>query len=150
MQCVRAPLFLLHLSFFFYVFIVFDIVCFLMALYMTVILIGRYEENRSATSIAYKKFGDTDSDQYPTFSICFKGDGLYRFNGSVIYDAYGISPRTYEMMLQGQPVFGYEYNPILAFSLWLPAFSLNCVILFNQPILAVQPNIQAISECALT
>ena len=42
------------------------------------------------------------------------------------------------------------YNPTLAFSLSLPAFSLNCVILFNQPILAIHPKIQDPSEWAGT
>ena len=39
---------------------------------------------------------------------------------------------------------------MLAFSLSFPAFSLNCVILFNQPIRATQLKIQAPSEWAAT
>lgn len=91
--------------------VIFDIVCFLMALYMTVILIGRYGENRSATSIEYKKYAETKDDQYPTLSICFKGDGLYRYNGSAIHDAYGMNPDNYHRILQGQPAFRYDYEP---------------------------------------
>ena len=45
---------------------------------------------------------------------------------------------------------GYIYKPTLAFSLSGPAFSLNCVILFSQPILATQLNNQDPSECAGT
>ena len=90
--------------------VIFDVVCFLLALYMTVILIGRYQGNKSATSIAYKKYTDTDEDQYPTFSICFYGDGLYQYNGSATYEAYGINPANYEKMLKGQPTFGYKYD----------------------------------------
>ena len=78
---------------------------------MTVILIGRYQENESATQIAYKQYAATDEDQYPTFRICFNGDGLYRYNGSAIYEAYGINPSNYEKMLQGKPAFRYEYDP---------------------------------------
>ena len=74
-----------------------------MALYMTVILIGRYQDNKSATSISYKQFATTDDDQYPTFSICLNGDGLYRFNGSAIHEAYGTNPANYEKMLLGEP-----------------------------------------------
>ena len=77
---------------------------------MTVILIGRYQDNESATQITYKKYAATDEDQYPTFSICLTGDGLYRYNGSAIYEAYGINPSNYEKMLQGQPAFRYEYD----------------------------------------
>ena len=81
-----------------------------MALYMTVILVGRYEDNKSTTSISYNQFGDTDKDQYPTYSVCLEGDGLYRYNGSATYEAYGINPSNYEKMLQGQPAFRYEYD----------------------------------------
>ena len=81
-----------------------------MALYMTVILVGRYQHNESATQIAYKQYAATDEDQYPTFSICLNGDGLYRYNGSAIHEAYGITPLSYEKMLRGRPAFQYEYD----------------------------------------
>jgi len=81
-----------------------------MALYMTVILVGRYEDNKSATSISYNQFGDTDKDQYPTYSVCLEGDGLYKYNGSAIYEAYGINPSNYEKMLLGQPTYRYGYD----------------------------------------
>ena len=77
---------------------------------MTVILAGRYEDNKSATSISYNQFGDTDRDQYPTFSICLTGDGLYQYNGSAIYEAYGINSANYEKMLLGQPAYRYAYD----------------------------------------
>ena len=77
---------------------------------MTVILIGRYDENKSSTSIVYKKFAETDQDPYPTFSICLNGDGLYRYDGRAIYEAYGINSANYEKVLQGQLAFTYEYD----------------------------------------
>ena len=77
---------------------------------MTVILVGRYADNKSATSISYNQYGDTDKDQYPTFSICLTGDGLYRYNGSAIYEAYGINSANYERMLLGQPAYRYAYD----------------------------------------
>ena len=88
----------------------FGIVCFLLAVYMTVILIGRYRKNTSATSIAYQKYAKTFKDRYPTFSICLKGAGLYRYNGSAIFSAYGINPRNYELMLEGKTAFRYDYD----------------------------------------
>ena len=77
---------------------------------MTVILVGRYEDNKSTTSISYNQFGDTDKDQYPTYTVCLEGDGLYKYNGSAVYEAYGINPSNYEKMLQGQPAFRYGYD----------------------------------------
>ena len=82
-----------------------------MAVYMTVILIGRYQANKSTTSIAYKQYADTDEDLYPTFSICLNGNGLYKYNGTAVSDAYGLNPRNYDKMLHGQPAFRYEYDP---------------------------------------
>ena len=78
---------------------------------MTVILIGRYQKNESATAIEYRRYSDRNEDQYPTFSICLIGDGLYRYNGNTIYEAYGINPGNYEGMLQGETAFRYEYDP---------------------------------------
>ena len=75
------------------------------------ILVGRFRENRNATTIEYKKFAATDDDRYPTFSICFKGNGLYRYNGSILLRAYGTNVANYEKMLNGQPAFRYDYDP---------------------------------------
>ena len=77
---------------------------------MTVILIGRYEKDKSATSITYRKYAETDEDRYPTFTICVNGDSLYRYNESTIYKAYGINSANYEKILQGEPAFRYEYD----------------------------------------
>ena len=91
--------------------VIFDVICFLLALYMTVKMIGRYYEDRNSTSIAYKKYSDSLVNQYPVFSICFKGDRLYRFNETAIFTAYWIHSTDYEMMLNGYPAFQYEYDP---------------------------------------
>ena len=90
--------------------VIYNVLCFFMAVYMTVILIGRYEKDKSATSIAYRKYAERDEDRYPTFTICVNGDGLYRYNESAIYRAYGINSANYEKILQGEPAFRYEYD----------------------------------------
>ena len=77
---------------------------------MTVILVGRYRKNKNATSIAYKTYAQTIEDIYPTFTLCLKGDGLYHYNGSAIFQAYGLNPRNYEQMLEGKPAFRYHYD----------------------------------------
>ena len=78
---------------------------------MTVIMVGRFREDRNATSVAYKKYSETWDDQYPTFSICFRGQGLYRYNESAIFKALRITPMNYKMMLEGRPAFRYDYIP---------------------------------------
>ena len=42
--------------------------------------------------------------------MCFEGNGIYRFNESAIFAAYGIHLIDYEQMLLGKPAFQYEYN----------------------------------------
>ena len=78
---------------------------------MTLKNISRFHDDESVTTTTYKKYLDTENDKYPTFSVCFEGDGLYRFNGSAIFNAYGINLRDYEMMVQGEQAFQFEYDP---------------------------------------
>ena len=75
--------------------IIFDSICFLLALYMTLKMIGRFREDRSTTSIAYKKHDATLEDQYPTFSLCLKGRDMYKYDQNAIFKAYGIYPVSY-------------------------------------------------------
>lgn len=79
---------------------------------MTFKNIGRFQEDASTTAIAYKKFGRTVQNKYPSFTVCFEGNGLYRFNESAIFAAYGIHLNDYESMLQGKSAFQYEYDPL--------------------------------------
>ena len=78
---------------------------------MTVTMIGRFREDRNSTSVSYKKYDQISGDVYPTFSICFKGNGLYHFNDTAIFEAFGINPGNFEMLLQGQNAFQYIYDP---------------------------------------
>ena len=91
--------------------VVFDVICFLLALSMAIDLIGRYNEDENATSTAYKKYGKTLDDKYPSFSVCLEGDGLYRFNDTSIFWAYGVHRTDYEMMLNGKNAYQYDYDP---------------------------------------
>ena len=77
---------------------------------MTLKNIGRYHEETNATAIIYKKYGHTVDDIYPTFSVCIKGDGLYRFNETAIFAAYGIHLSDYEAMMDGRLGFQYKYD----------------------------------------
>ena len=91
--------------------VLFDAVCFSLALYWTLKNIGRFYEDSNATAITYKKYGETIQDKYPSFSVCFEGNGLYQFNETAIFAAYGLHLRDYEMMLEGKQAFQYEYEP---------------------------------------
>ena len=84
--------------------------CALLAIYMTLQNIVKYQEDESETTISYKKYGNAVEGKYPTFSMCFEGNGINRFNENAIFAAYGIHLSDYEQMVRGQPAFQYEYN----------------------------------------
>ena len=91
--------------------VLFDAICFLLALYWTLKNIGRFHEDTNATAITYKKYGETSQDKYPSFTLCFEGNDLYRFNESAIFSVYGIHLSDYEFMLDGKQAFQYDYDP---------------------------------------
>ena len=66
-------------------------------------MITRFREDRSATVISYRRYADTLEYKYPDFSVCLKGDDVYRYNGSSIFKAYKINPTEYKMLLKGNP-----------------------------------------------
>ena len=52
--------------------VIFDVTCFLLALYMGVKMIVRYREDANATEVAYKMYSQTHEDIHPTFSLCLE------------------------------------------------------------------------------
>ena len=80
---------------------------------MSVMLVGRFLEDKSMTSIAYKQYNDEPEGKYPTFSICFKGTTFYWRNELAIFNEYGIYSYQFEKMLKGKSAFKYEYDPSL-------------------------------------
>ena len=78
---------------------------------MTLKNVGRFLEDTNATAVTYKKYSRTVEDKYPSFSVCFDGNGLYGFNETAIFVAYGIHLTDYEMMLDGELAFQYDYDP---------------------------------------
>ena len=79
---------------------------------MTVTIFGRFQENKSTTSITYKKYEETSEDKYPTFSICLKGSKLHSYNDNAIFDSYKITSDHYNLMLEGKHTFAYHYDPV--------------------------------------
>ena len=78
-------------------------------------MFGRFGENKSSTSITYKKYEETPEDKYPTFSICFKGANVHSYNKSAIFESYGITSSHYQLLLEGKSTFTYRYNSTLRF-----------------------------------
>lgn len=84
--------------------------CFFMAVYMILILLERYVENRDATTVAYKKYNEREIDKYPTFSFCFSGENFHWYNDHNIFDAYELNATQFESMLKGQDSRKYEFD----------------------------------------
>ena len=77
---------------------------------MTIKLIGRYNDDSSTTSISYKRYADVQENTYPSLSVCLKGDDLYRYNESTIFQAYKINPTEYKLLLAGKPAHRFKYD----------------------------------------
>ena len=73
-------------------------------------LVGRYFENRDATAITYRKYNQNSNDQYPTYSICFKGDKFHWYRQLTLFNVYGITSSQFEQMLKGQTAYKYQLN----------------------------------------
>ena len=76
---------------------------------MVVILVQRFDQNKNATSITYKSYGETSVDKYPTFSICLEGTRMRWYNPMNIFKAFSLSPFQYEEMLKGNDAYQYQY-----------------------------------------
>ena len=77
---------------------------------MSVILVGRFLEDRSTTSIAYKRYGETQEDTYPTYSICFKGTHFYWRYELAIFNEYELYSHQWENVLRGESAVTYHYE----------------------------------------
>ena len=92
---------------------IFQTICFLLTVFMSVSFVNRYMENENSTRIIYKKFHEKSEDKYPTYSVCFKGTNFHWFNGLDIYNAFELRVEQYEMMLKGNLALRYEYDSSL-------------------------------------
>ena len=92
--------------------IVYQVSCFLLAVYMSVILVARFIANQSATLISYQHYHNSPDDIYPTFSICFTGTSFHWYGEMAIFRTYGLTSYEYERMLKGESAFRYEYDDL--------------------------------------
>ena len=81
-----------------------------MASYWIALFSAQYGENRDAIFISMKTFNDDPDDQYPTFSLCFKGDRFHWNRDDNIFDSYALNATQYELMLKGEVAMMDELN----------------------------------------
>ena len=104
---------------------IFQTICFLLTVFMSVSFVNRYMENENSTRIIYKKFHETFEDKYPTYSVCFKGTSFHWLNGLNIYNAFELRAEQYEMMLKGNLALRYEYDSSLKLFRKMPTLMVN-------------------------
>ena len=90
----------------------FQIACFLLSIYYTLLFCIQYGENADSNLTVVKKFNIETKDKYPTVSLCFSGNNFHWFNINhlKLFESYGLSLLQFENMLKGQPTFRYEKN----------------------------------------
>ena len=81
--------------------VVFASICFLCAAYMSLMQVFRYLANEDTSSITNKLFNQTPRDQYPTFSICFKGRDVYWSKEKMLFNILGVTSSQYVDTLKG-------------------------------------------------
>ena len=89
--------------------VVFGLGCFLLAAYFTLTQIVRYLANEDTSSIAHKQFNQTPRDEYPTFSICFRGQDVYWKKEKILFQILGVTSSQYVNTLMGHGQ-RYEYD----------------------------------------
>ena len=90
--------------------IIFQLGCFLFAVYFTTLFSAQYSENSDAQLIKIKKFNQDGDNKYPTFSFCFNGPRFHWFHDLKIFNSYGLNATQYERMLSGETAEKYERN----------------------------------------
>ena len=104
-QAMREPKILLHRFK-----VIFQVACFLFAIYFTTLFSTQYLENIDNQLIAIKKFNEDEDNRYPTFSFCFHGTRFHWFHDLQIFESYGINATQYSQMLKGQMAERYVRN----------------------------------------
>ena len=90
--------------------VAFLLICFFLTAWMSLNQIERFLENRDNSSIRYKRFNESPLDQYPTFSLCFKGPDIYWKNEMLLFDLFGISSQQYVNIMKGNQAWKYVYD----------------------------------------
>ena len=81
---------------------------------MTLTQVMRYLENGDASSITHKQFNRKELDQYPTYSVCLKGNEIYWAEENLMFEKLGITSSQYVDTLQGHG-WRYQYDEATGF-----------------------------------
>ena len=90
--------------------IIFQVGCFLIALYFTSLFSAQYAENTDEQLIIMKSFNQDKDQYYSTFSFCFKGADFRWFHNLEVYSSYRFDTTQFERMIRGQTANRYERN----------------------------------------
>ena len=88
---------------------IFTMCCFTLATYYGITQVIRYIQNKDISTITQKIFNDAPNNNYPTFSICFKGGELYWKHEEFLVKETGMTSLQYVDSLQGN-IWRHEYD----------------------------------------
>ena len=60
-----------------------------------------------------KKFDQENGNDYPTFSLCFKGTKFHWYHEWEIFNSYQLNATQYELMLKGKHATRYDRNDLM-------------------------------------
>jgi hypothetical protein len=84
--------------------IVFRLLCFLLAIYMSITQIRKYFGNKDKASVTFRQFNHAPRDRYPTYTICFENQNYQRsfYNQSYLKNGFGINASDYLNHISGR------------------------------------------------
>ena len=102
--------------------IIFQVGCFLIAVYFTTLFSAEYSDNSDIQLITIKKFNQDKDNKYPSFSFCFKSPRFHWYHDTKIYESYGLNATQYQRMLKGENEERYHRNDLPRFYTKEPIF----------------------------
>ena len=92
---------------------IFQLTCFVLALYMSYLQFSRYQANGDVSIISFRTFNNEKQDLYPSYSLCFKGHNGEIFKEEEILSIwnnveYHKAARMYQDALRGGGNFSSE------------------------------------------
>ena len=75
--------------------------CYGCSIYMMIFLFCKYYDNEDSSKVEMKRFHDSPSDRYPSFTFCFNANGGKLFKDEILRREFGLTQKEYYEKLTG-------------------------------------------------
>ena len=86
--------------------------CVVLALYMAILQVLRYLENKDSSSVHYRRFNFSPIDRYPTLTICIHTRRGEIYDAQYINKTLGIKTQAYADILSGNHNAGLDIKNV--------------------------------------